>query len=357
MAQTRGTRTRVAPGIYRDDIGYAAVVVVGSGGQRQQREHRFPAATAMLKMRAWQDTTRATLRARVAIAVPHTTGTLRADVSRYLPLVAHMVSAADRARELGHWVAARGNDRTTDLTEADLRQVHQAWAAAPASTQNHRRNALIQLYAALYPTLPNPARRLPHRREAKGDARNMRPEDVRDIFAAMPRSATRARLMVMAATGLPQARLRRVRPEDLDLPAKTMRLEGRRKGAGTAGRVFPLTQAAVEAWTEFLACDAFGAFANLSLSISFRRGITAANRARRAADPKARLIPDAIPYQLRHTFGTEMTKLTDTRIVAELLDCSPETALRYTRGAVDTRMADAVAAADRLAAMVGNPRI
>jgi integrase len=42
---------------------------------------------------------------------------------------------------------------------------------------------------------------------------------VRELLTAMPRSATRARLGVMAFTGLRPEELRRIRPEDLDLEA------------------------------------------------------------------------------------------------------------------------------------------
>ena len=351
---TRGARRRIAPGVYRDDIGYAAVVSVGSGKRRQSQERRFPAGTALRTITDWQTGVRAQFKRqakRQTIHDANTAGTLRDDVQRYLALASAMPSAESRAYDLAAWVAVHGQTRTLKLTPDTLIRTHQAWAAdgyAP-STLNHRRNALVQVYRHLYPTAENPARLIPHTREPKGDARNVDPADVLAVLEAMRPSATRARLKVMAATGLSQARIKRVTPADLDLKARTMRLVGRRKGDGTAGRVFPLSTRGVAAWREFTKYRAWGDFANEGLPVSLRRGIEAVNVARRKVKGLT-LVPDFIPYQLRHTFGTELYRVTgDIRMVAELLDCTVTTALRYTRGAVDPGMAAAVAALDRMA--------
>lgn len=54
---SRGTRTRLSEGIFRDAYGCAAVVKVG----RCQREQRFPPDTALDVMKAWRTRTRADL--------------------------------------------------------------------------------------------------------------------------------------------------------------------------------------------------------------------------------------------------------------------------------------------------------
>src|SRR4051812_6124864 len=92
-----------APGIYEMATGAFRVrVSVGNrarGGQ--QRETTFPTGTVLRKMKEWQTQTRALLlRTR---AVP-ATGTLEADIPRYLEALTHKpAQARDRKYQLHAW--------------------------------------------------------------------------------------------------------------------------------------------------------------------------------------------------------------------------------------------------------------
>ena len=68
----RGTRTRIAPGIYRDACGLAATVKVG----KLQREKRFLSDTSVKTIKSWQNETRVALG---KLAPTATRGTFAAD--------------------------------------------------------------------------------------------------------------------------------------------------------------------------------------------------------------------------------------------------------------------------------------
>ena len=182
------------------------------------------------------------------------------------------------------------------------------WLAAglsPSAVRN-RRTALYSLFstldagnavavnpvkAALLPRLPEPrARALSYTTVAK-------------ILAAMPErgqgrdsaSKTRARLMVIAYTGLPHSLLKRLRPEMVDWQGKALHVPARHKGAGVAARHLPLSDTAIDALKRFDALDCWGGFSNSSMLKSFRRACKA-----------AKVIPAPRVYDLRHAFATEV---------------------------------------------------
>jgi hypothetical protein len=77
--------------------------------------------------------------------------------------------------------------------------------------------------------------------------RAMPPDVVAAALEQMRDSATRARLQVIAATGIPPATLMRIVDVDFDPKAKTLWVPGRRKGHGTRGETMPLSRTAVAA--------------------------------------------------------------------------------------------------------------
>lgn len=358
MPKDRGASRAIAPGIYRDQIGYRAVVAVGSGPTRVQREHRFPKDATLRQMKAWQGDTRSELRKTRPRA---NAGTLQHDVKRYLKVVASMPSLDTRGYELAAWVAECGERKTLELTIDELGRVHRAWAKVVSPiTCNHRRNALSQLFQTLYPEHADVAARLPYLQPPHPTPRGIADADIVDILTALLPSKTRARLYVMATTGLPPARIMRMTEADIDLEQRTMRLEGRRKGAGTRGRAYLLSADAVAAWRAFIAADAWGTFSSAGMWVTFQRGVTAVNAARVAK--RLPPLPPIRPYDLRHAFGRRVYETTrDLRATADLLDCSLETAMRYTASAAGTVMAATVAglnaSAVRLAPETGTPTI
>src|ERR1019366_9914635 len=102
---------KIASGIYKmASGGFRVRVTVGDwkrGGQ--QRDTTFPAGTALRKMTGWQTQMRATLmRQRLVPA----TGTLEADIPRYLDTLAHKPRlTSDRKYQLEAWVVRFGTRR------------------------------------------------------------------------------------------------------------------------------------------------------------------------------------------------------------------------------------------------------
>ena len=142
---------RIAPGIYElESGGFRVRVAVGDwkrGGQ--QRDTTFPAGTALRKMKDWQTDKRAMLKRQRFVPA---TGTLEADIPRYLESLEHQPRlASDRKYELEAWVESFGARRRHMLTRPEVEQQVKAWARSgvAASTVRHRMTALSQLYREL----------------------------------------------------------------------------------------------------------------------------------------------------------------------------------------------------------------
>jgi integrase len=178
------------------------------------------------------------------------------------------------------------------------------------------------------------------------EARALTYTQIEAIFDAMPdvgqgvagkaredASKTKARLAVIAYTGLPHSLLKRLRPEDVDWQGQTIFVPARRKGRGVARRALPLTDAGLRALERFHELECWGAFSNSSLWKSFSRAC------------KALKLTGVRPYDLRHSFGTMVYLRTgDVRATAELLmhSASSHMADRYTLGGVAPRLKIAV---------------
>jgi site-specific recombinase XerC len=353
MPKARGQRKRVAESIYQDTIGYEAVVSIGSGKTRRSKSKRFKKGTGMREMKAWQDGARAALRKRSPKTSP---GTLAADAIEYLKGVTSMPSFDARRADLQAWLSAFGTRPRLSLTKSELQQQMNTWreAGVAGSTLNHRKQALSAVYKLLNEDDdPNPAEKLASFPQADVEPRALDLSVVDEILNAMPQSKARAMLRVMRATGHPFERQRQLVPLHVQLDQKRVFLVARKKGKGTKGKWYPLTQDGVTAYQEFVDLASWGGISKVSIYVSFMRGRDAANRERvKAGQP---LIPPCRPYDLRHSLGTEAYKrLGDIRAVAELLDCTVETALRYTLGAVPTRMQAVVDELDRMVAQDGN---
>lgn len=346
MPQNRGKRKRIAEGVYQDRGGYECVVAVGSGKTRRQKAKRFERGTGIKAMTAWQDTTRGLLRKKRPKA---TTGTLAADVRDYLKGKTSMASFEARRADAEAWLPTFGERDRLSISKNDLEQQMNAWheAGVAGSTINHRKTALSAVYQEFNDEDdPNPAKGLKRYPEADVQPRAIAPEIIREIIDAMPASKSRAMLKVMAATGHPPERQRKLVPLHVQLEQRRVFLVARKKGKGTAGRWYALTADGVTAYQEFVDRQAWGGVTKESLYTCFMRGVQAANRARAKTDKP--LLPPLRPYDLRHSFGTMAYAKSggDFRAVAELLDCTVETALRYTLGAVPVRMQAVIDALD-----------
>lgn len=338
MPRNRGKRKRIAEGIYQDRLGYEATVSVGSGKNRRSKAKRFARGTGMKEMTAWQDSIRGLLRKK---APKVTTGTLAQWTRDYLKGKTSMPSYEARRADAEAWLHAFGERAPLSLTKNELQQQMNAWheAGVAGSTLNHRKTALTAVIDEFKGEEDaNPARAITRYAEADVEPRAVAPAVIAEILNAMPPSKSRAMLKVMAATGHPFERQRKLTPAHLQLDQRRVFLVSRKKGKGTAGRWYALTNDGVMAYQEFVDRQAWGGARRASLYVCFLRGHAAANRKRALVG--APLIPPIRPYDLRHSFGTQAyaREGSDIRAVAELLDCTVETALRYTLGAVPARM-------------------
>ena len=338
MPRDRGARVRVDVGIYRDATGHEVQVMVDG----RRKAERFALSCTKGQLRAERERMRVELRA----SAPHTrravAGTLAADASRYLQAVRSMPSYQDRARDIETWIGVFGDKPRDTIQPVDVATQLHAWrhAGKAAQTCNHLRTALSQLYARLDgPDARNPARAV---RKFPTEAPLPRAIPQRAVTAILRHmrkdGKTRARLAVIASTGMGHAELRRLQPADVQLKAGHVVARARRKGAGSAPRVIPLTRRARAALRLFVRLDAFGSVGRSSMHKAFRRACRAAGYGDM----------DWRPYDLRHTFGTAVVLASGDEKAAQILlgHASASTTGRYTLGAAQVRAQAAITAMD-----------
>lgn len=338
-------RTRIDVGIYRDAWGIAATVKAGG----TQREKRFLPETGLKTIKAWQNETRVALS---KLAPGAARGTFAADAEKYLRAVATMPTFKEREAHVALWTAEFGTRARHTIKTVDVDVVLSKWLTAglsPSAVRN-RRTALLSLFSTLDAGVPgaiNPVRGALLPRLPEATARALSYATIARILAAMPdrgqgiagqardsASKTKARLAVIAYTGLPHALLKALRPEMIDWQGKAVTVPARRKGAGVARRTLPLSDAGLAALKHFDALDCWGPFSNSSMLKSFHRACEAAN-----VKPVPRV------YDLRHSFATEMYRLTgDAKATAQLLMHSEQSRMmdRYTVAGVQPRALVAV---------------
>jgi integrase len=338
------------PGIHALPTGGYRVVASISRTVRQEK--RFKKGTAVRTMTRWQSDTCVELRKRPKAAEA---GSLLADLENdYLPAVANMPTKATRERHLRLWAVALGPHRTRASVNAhELRATLERWKAGgwEPATCNRARTALMHFFTVLNgKSGANPVRDVPKYYE------RVRPPKVLDyplierILNHMPDDGqcvkgqpqsfvnkTRARLRVIAYTGLPHTQIMQLRPEHIRWAERVIYVKGRDKGKGTEDTLLPLTAAGIAVLTAFADADAWGAFSQSAMRVSFRRAAKACGR------------PDLTPYDLRHLYGTQMLRSSKNRAaVRDLMQHTTDTTTnRYVRGAIGAELLEAVAAYDR----------
>jgi integrase len=346
---------KIAPGIWKDEFGYAVQVAVGSGRNKLQREERFAFDTKLKAMTNWQDETRGQLRKRQK--TKHGKGTLAADVEKYLRAVASMASYADRARDLALWVAKFPNRARHSIKAHEISAVSQGWLQegyAPMTVYN-RRTALQAVWTTLdgrraenpvdesfSPDLPTlTAKDLPLPIiDRVLDAVEDRGQGIRGQTRGTV-SKTKIRLRLLAYTGLPHKLMKQITRDRIDWDGRKVFAAKRRKGTGVDERWLPLGNDAYEALVDFDKYDCYGEFSNSSMRQTWRRAWRWVHR----NWPEDKPIP--YPYQLRHSFATAIVQQNgDDKAVAGLLMHSPKSNItpRYTIGAVPDRMQKGVEA-------------
>lgn len=289
------------------------------------------------------------------------TGRFEDDARVYLDTVKAMPSYADRALHIEEWIAAFGGQYRHGITNSQIAAQLALWRTQPrtvtmtrrgnaepktrilvlsASAVNKRRTALMHLYTVLDgKAAPNPVKNVPKYREPEPLPRGLPYSAIAELWKVMRDTPTRARLQVLAYVGLPHAQIAALEPAHFNAKAKTLVVHGRKKGAGTKARIVPLTTAGVRALQAMRRTDAWGRFSRSTLHREFRAACAKVPALAAAAR-------SLTPYDLRHSFGTEMYAATgDIRATQILMDhSSPTLTNRYTLAAVDPRVAAAVLA-------------
>ena len=144
----------------------------------------------------------------------------------------------------------------------------------------------------------------------------------------------RLRLRVIAYVGLSHGELMGVSAGDLHLDDTPpwLWVSGRKKGKGTGGTPQPLTPEGAAAVRALAAAGGLGPFSHSSLWKSFQR-----------ACQKLGLV-GVRPYDLRHSFASEIFEATGDLSVTQLLmrQRSPKTTLRYGQRAISPVLAAAI---------------
>jgi integrase len=295
----------------------------------------FPPGTSLLIIRDWREAQRVT--GKTTPRKQPQSG-FAADAEVYLKAVKGMTSYSDRERDILSWVKVFGQTPRRQITAPAIAAQLAIWKLS-ASSLNHKRTALMHLWTVLDgKTAANPVRDVPKRREPEATARGLSYAVIEAILSDMADSATKARLRVIAYTGIPHASLARISRLDVSLDSKSVYVPGREKGKGTRGRRLPLTDAGVEAFRALIRWDAFGPFSHSSMYKSFKLA-----RDRVGVDG---CLKHVRPYDMRHSFGSALYAATgDIRATQILMGHSkPEMTHRYTLGAVDARVEAAIAA-------------
>lgn len=323
-------RTQIATGIYRDRSGVAIIVSV-RGTPREFRKNEHGKAYAdfskpELLIERKRIDAREHLKEDRAIVKGDT---FAADVQQFLKTLSggHKVNTAGY---MAHWEAHFADRQRNTITDLEAQTAYAAINRG-ASTKRHIRRALVKFYETMNGVSGyNPARVLTPPPKPQEEARAIPFPMIERIFAALQPSRARARLMVLAYVGLPQKQIAQIQPADLRLTDRVVIVRPRRKGAGAGGRALPLSDAGVAALTEFAALNAFGTFQNSQLVRTFKLG------AQRAG---VTLADDARPYDLRHSFLTELDRAgADIRDVAYFgMHATIEQAARYIKSGASER--------------------
>lgn len=360
---------KIDRGIYRDRRDDSWEIFVRVGKLPLAHRH-LDAALDLRAVRDKRDELRRDLRQR-AKTVGVKKGTFAADVSVFVKLLEGRPRLQkERTAQLALWSKVFGHRPRAAIASLEIQQVLAGWAKEGFAydTLHHRRAALLGLYKALDKGLglPNPvADTTVPLKKPDPEPRGLPLPIVFQILAAVSdqggvvgkgkngrhvASRARARIHVMAHTGMRHEELKRYRPRDLRLanrPAPIQDLSPYElvvhAAKGSDNRVIALTPEAERWLRELERVDAIGDFDKGSVYRAFRRALCKVGYApplpkgtwkrnqpkvRRRALPGTRSSVNGRPkgrtglirpYDLRHSFLTAAYEQTgDLAIVQEL---------------------------------------
>ena len=361
-------RTKLAPGIYQDAYGISVIASVGTHPNRcTSPERRFPLGTALpILTAAWHGEKQTLLEALQQRGGRVTRGTLARDVVEYFKTARLSPQRQqERTAQLQWWCVDQGfgaRARAT-LTPTELQQAINTLTDAAASTRNHYRTALSNVFTVLDgKNARNPFRDVPRDKEPEAARRDQPYELIQAILAHLRDRGTKgpsrakAWLQVLAYAPVTSAQLALVRRGDVHWATGELSAPGRKKGGGTRAQRKTISPEALEAFRAF---DAAGCWDAQGQVVAARWGRTARLKAFKLARDKAiaelrqtrpeldlSRAGEMLVKDLRHSFLTvtlrETGDLAATQLMADHLD--PSTTLRYAQGAVSQVLQKAGAA-------------
>lgn len=336
---TRGKRTTIAPGIYRDASGYAIVTKVHG----VQQERRFPLSVDLDRLRLLRAEW---IVARKGAEIPEPSAPYWAACQQYLKTIpANTKRHANAYNDLHGWRQTFHAVNVRDITPAMIREQLARWQTAyKPSTLNKRRQELANLFRFLGGS--NPVQSVPKLKERYDDARGVSPALVEAVLAQMRDSHTKRRLRVMFETSLPPIDLTRIREADFKPKAKTIYVPERQKGAGAPALTMSLTSAGVQALQDFFAAKLEGKTFN---SGSMWRDFQLAVKKAKAQWQGVWSAPENFtPYDLRHSRLTEALRRSGNLQGVQQLARHKriETTMRYLRALEADSLKSVVASMD-----------
>ena len=340
----------------------------------------FPADSLLSDRRAWRERMRVEAREG---RLQTDSSTFAEDAARYLESITALPTIEQRRQHINEWTRLFGERPRSSIRPHEIRAQRDRWLTKPrtdrrgrqrppyaAGSVNKRLRALSNLWRVLDGSkAPNPVREVPEADEMESEPRALPYQVIEALLDAMPDvtqtrkgcprtagSRTKARLAVMAWTGLAQVQVAKLQPEDIDWKEPSIWVRGRRKGSkGTErrGHRKPITEQAVAALRQFDALDCWGPFSAGAMRNSLRRACRKVEKQFRLDGVKIDL-SRVRPYDFRHSYATALLAATgDLQTTQRLmLHQSASTTERYARAAVDPVL---VAALERFTRHVTKP--
>lgn len=293
---TRGKRTRLATGIYKDASGIALCTKV-HGVQLERRYALDSDLNKLIAIRAnW-----IVERESGEVAAPSTPfWDACTDYLRTIP--AKTKRHANAYNDLHCWRAIFHGLNVKDITAAMIQTQLAAWRPDfQPSTLNKRRQELKNLFDFLGGA--NPVGGVPKFTERYDDARGVPPAVVEAVLAQMNETETKIRLRVIYETSLTPIDLTRIQQAYFKPRQRTIYIPERQKGAGAPALTMTLTRGGVEALKRFFAAKLNGrTFSSGTMWRDFHKAVQKAKAAWKGVWPAP---ANFHPYDLRHARLTE----------------------------------------------------
>lgn len=273
--------------IWQTPYGYRIRIRIGGSLHTK----RFPPTYTLDALRRWRDD-----HLRLHKPVGTRRGTFAKDVEDYLHAVTSLASYSDRARDLRTWIDAIGSETPRwAITPDRVRTVLAQWKADGYANQtcNNRRTALSHLYTVLDgKNAYNPVKEVPPYPPPLPIKRGLPLPVVMRVLKKIQGPKTRARLEVLAWTGMRPSELMRLTPELVNLKAGTA-IVPTGKGGPPREIAFAL---ALPAWKRLVKVGGLGTFS-----------VQSTRKSLHLACEKANVRPFRV-YDLRHSFLSALRK-------------------------------------------------